>query len=86
MIEEAKPAPLTIFYSGRVLVFNDYPAEKAQELLSFARNASPQIPLGVSSNAFQEKANVALPVSTPVMSSARSGDHVPRQPEAASGN
>uniref|UniRef100_A0A0A9BXQ1 Protein TIFY n=1 Tax=Arundo donax TaxID=35708 RepID=A0A0A9BXQ1_ARUDO len=33
---EAERAPLTIFYGGRMVVFNDFPAEKAEELMQFA--------------------------------------------------
>ncbi|XP_058723177.1 protein TIFY 10B-like [Vicia villosa] len=31
-----KAAQLTMFYNGQVIVFNDFPADKAQELMAFA--------------------------------------------------
>ncbi|EYU45898.1 hypothetical protein ABFS82_04G092100 [Erythranthe guttata] len=36
--DSAAAGQLTIFYSGGVLVFDDYPAEKAEELVAFAAN------------------------------------------------
>ncbi|CAN8304740.1 unnamed protein product [Cochlearia groenlandica] len=34
--QEAQTSPLTIFYAGQVLVFNDFSAEKAKEVMNFA--------------------------------------------------
>ncbi|GER45053.1 jasmonate Zim-domain protein [Striga asiatica] len=42
-ISTPKSAQLTIFYSGRVLVFEDYPAGKAQELVAYAKKQSSQV-------------------------------------------
>ncbi|KAG6431642.1 hypothetical protein SASPL_109723 [Salvia splendens] len=33
-------APMTIFYGGQVMVFNDFPADKAQEILALASKSS----------------------------------------------
>ncbi|XP_057797097.1 protein TIFY 10a-like isoform X2 [Salvia miltiorrhiza] len=38
--DPAKPSQLTIFYSGRVLVFDDYPSNKVEELVAFAKKES----------------------------------------------
>jgi jasmonate ZIM domain-containing protein len=38
--KEAEKLPLTIFYGGRVLVFDNYPAEKVEELMNFASKGS----------------------------------------------
>ncbi|KAL6642968.1 hypothetical protein ACP70R_021149 [Stipagrostis hirtigluma subsp. patula] len=42
--QQAARATLTIFYGGRVLAFEDFPADKAKELMQMARSASPQAP------------------------------------------
>ncbi|XP_047963161.1 jasmonate ZIM domain-containing protein 1-like [Salvia hispanica] len=44
-----QPSQLTIFYSGRVLVFDDYPSNKVEELVAFAKKESPQISCGILS-------------------------------------
>ncbi|XP_041997013.1 protein TIFY 11c-like [Salvia splendens] len=39
---EVETAAMTIFYGGKVMVYNDFPAEKAQEILALASTASAQ--------------------------------------------
>jgi len=36
MVKEPKTAQLTLFYNGEVIVLDDFPAEKVEELKSFA--------------------------------------------------
>jgi jasmonate ZIM domain-containing protein len=38
-----KSQQLTIFYGGKVLVFNDFPADKAKDLMQLASKSSPVV-------------------------------------------
>ncbi|PIN08478.1 hypothetical protein CDL12_18939 [Handroanthus impetiginosus] len=75
---DSKTSPLTIFYSGRVLVFNDYPAEKAKELVAFAKKGSSQMSYGIWSNTLQGKPSPPAPASA---ASAQEG--LPPRPQAS---
>ncbi|KAG8388431.1 hypothetical protein BUALT_Bualt02G0125200 [Buddleja alternifolia] len=54
---ESKTAPMTIFYGGRVLIFEDYPARKVKELMALAKRGSSKMSYGISSNSLQVKLN-----------------------------
>ncbi|CAI9757725.1 unnamed protein product [Fraxinus pennsylvanica] len=54
---ESKNAQLTIFYAGRVLVFDDFPPEKVTELAEFASKESSEEPEDILSNHVKEKVN-----------------------------
>ncbi|KAL2539048.1 Jasmonate Zim-domain protein [Abeliophyllum distichum] len=45
-IMEPNNAQLTMFYAGRVLVFDDYPVDKARELVQLASNVNSHMPTG----------------------------------------
>ncbi|XP_047157804.1 protein TIFY 10A-like [Vigna umbellata] len=42
--KEPKSAPLTIFYAGQVIVFNDFPPGKMEEIMALASKGMPQSP------------------------------------------
>ncbi|KAG8091327.1 hypothetical protein GUJ93_ZPchr0012g20540 [Zizania palustris] len=46
--EMGTKAPLTIFYDGRVVVFEDVPAEKAMELIQLAGSESSPAPVAMA--------------------------------------
>ncbi|KAL8522626.1 hypothetical protein ACS0TY_012681 [Phlomoides rotata] len=74
----SKNPQLTIFYSGRVLVFDECPADKAKELIAFARKQSSQMSYGILSNTLGEKPSSAPPT---VIASPREG--LPPRPQAS---
>ena len=39
-VESQSSAPLTIFYGGQVMVFDDFPAEKAKQVIDLAHKGS----------------------------------------------
>ncbi|KAK4481961.1 hypothetical protein RD792_012874 [Penstemon davidsonii] len=75
-ISEQKTAQMTIFYGGTVLVFGDYPAEKAEQVFSFAKKGSSQTiyDYGISSNTLQVK---SIPGSTLAPISEANGSDLP---------
>lgn len=47
---ESQTAPLTIFYAGQVIVFNDFSAEKAKEVMNLASKGTANSFTGFTSN------------------------------------
>ncbi|KAJ6427152.1 hypothetical protein OIU84_022706 [Salix udensis] len=52
-------APMTLFYAGKVTVFKDIPADKAEEIMALATKGSPLRPTGFHSDPALIKVNPA---------------------------
>ncbi|XP_010459578.1 PREDICTED: protein TIFY 10A [Camelina sativa] len=48
--QESQTAPLTIFYAGQVIVYNDFSAEKAKEVMTLASKGTANTFTGFTSN------------------------------------
>ncbi|XP_019198565.1 PREDICTED: protein TIFY 10a-like isoform X2 [Ipomoea nil] len=70
--EAPKAAQLTIFYSGKVMVFDEFPADKARAVMLLASKSSPQSARGVFQTAGVDKLDLpadgaaVVATSTPV--------------------
>ncbi|WVZ66679.1 hypothetical protein U9M48_015868 [Paspalum notatum var. saurae] len=73
--KKEEPQQLTIFYGGKVLVFNDFPADKAKDLMQLASKGSPVVqnvvlpqpsaPTAATDSAKVHKAMLAPVISLP---------------------
>ncbi|KAJ1291865.1 hypothetical protein BS78_02G349100 [Paspalum vaginatum] len=71
--KKEKPQQLTIFYGGKVLVFNDFPADKAKDLMQLASKGSPVVenvvlPQPSAPTAATDSAKVHKAMPAPVIS------------------
>ncbi|XP_024031546.1 protein TIFY 10b-like [Morus notabilis] len=64
-VVKPETAQMTIFYAGQVLVFNDLPADKANEVMALARKGSSNISgsVSTSSPAVVEKIDLTKPAA-----------------------
>ncbi|CAI9760538.1 unnamed protein product [Fraxinus pennsylvanica] len=75
---EQETAQMTIFYAGEVIVFDDFPADKAKEIMILASNSSAQ---NYSTTAFPPPLP-SLPPSNMVQSPAESATNIVPTPVA----
>ncbi|XVF74282.1 hypothetical protein PTKIN_Ptkin13bG0097700 [Pterospermum kingtungense] len=57
---EPKNAPLTIFFSGQVLVYNDFPADKFKKIMALASQGCLSASSGVVADSGMDKLNSAI--------------------------
>jgi jasmonate ZIM domain-containing protein len=72
-VSEPQTAKMTIFYAGKVIVFNDFSAHKAQEVMALAANGTSPSPLNnvtfssnIVKNPVEPSSTAAIPSSSVV--------------------
>ena len=76
-------AQMTIFYAGKVTVFKDIPADKAEEIMALATEGSPIRPNGFHSDPAMIKVNPANSVAA--LDSSNAQQRLRLQSEAPNG-
>ncbi|KAF8698712.1 hypothetical protein HU200_034964 [Digitaria exilis] len=90
LLREKEKRQLTIFYAGKVLVFDDFPAEKAKDLMQMAGKGasvaqdSGSLPLPTVATVTDSTKVAAVPAAPiPVVSAQRNAADIPQAPKAS---
>jgi jasmonate ZIM domain-containing protein len=86
--QEPEKRQLTIFYGGKVLVFNDFPADKAKGLMQLASKGSPVAPQNAAAPApaavtDNTKAPMAVPAPVSSLPTAQADAQKPARANAS---
>ncbi|CAN4089157.1 unnamed protein product [Withania somnifera] len=66
--KEPKSSQLTMFYDGKIIVFDDFPADKARAVMLLASKGCPQSSFGTFQTTNMDKINTTVAATAPLTS------------------